>query len=156
MNCEMITLSAIFPVHWAKKLYKMTHLSGSVRITEIHQLPHCASVIMWTLVELNYILIFSFPALRYRSAAVMRLDFLCSAKAFLAWLLKTTASVTRFCRFVQHRKMGNSVINIILDQKVVSNIEIFILWKGFDCCHATLESLGYVAKVIYFKNKPLD
>lgn len=97
MNCEMNALSAIFPVHWAKKLYKITHLSASVQITEIHQLPRCASVIMRTLAELNYILISSFPALRYRSAAVMRLDFLCSSKAFLACLLKTTASVTCFC-----------------------------------------------------------
>ncbi len=40
MNCKMNALSAVFPVHWAKKLYKITHLSGSVQITEIHQFPH--------------------------------------------------------------------------------------------------------------------
>lgn len=79
MNCEMNVLSAIFSVHWTKKLYKMTHLSASVQIIEIHQFPHCASVIRWTLLELNYILISSlllYNDLRYRSAAVMGLDFL--------------------------------------------------------------------------------
>lgn len=44
MNCEINALSAISPVHWAKKLYKITHLSNSVQIIEIHQFPHCASV----------------------------------------------------------------------------------------------------------------
>ena len=81
MNCEINVLSAIFSVHWAKKLYEMTHLSASVQIIEIHQFPPCASVIRWTLVELNYILISSlllYSDLRYRSAAVMGLDFLCS------------------------------------------------------------------------------
>lgn len=77
MNCEMNALSAIFPVHWAKKLYEITHLPGSVQIIEIHQFPHFASVIVWTLVEQNYILIFSlslYTGRRYRSAAMMRLD----------------------------------------------------------------------------------
>lgn len=45
MNCEINVLSAIFSVHWAKKLYEMTHLSASVQIIEIHQFPPCASVI---------------------------------------------------------------------------------------------------------------
>lgn len=77
MNCEINALSAIFPVHWAKKI--TLNYSSSAQIIKIHQFPHCASVIMWTLVELNYILIFpvfSDNALRYRSAAMMRLDFL--------------------------------------------------------------------------------
>lgn len=46
MKCEMNALSAIFPAHWAKKLYKITHLSGTVQIIEIHRLPHWARVIM--------------------------------------------------------------------------------------------------------------
>lgn len=48
MNCEINALSVIFFVHWLKKLYKITHLSGSVQIVEIHQFPRCASGIMGT------------------------------------------------------------------------------------------------------------
>lgn len=45
MNCEINALSAIFPAHWAKELYKITHLSGSVQIIEIRPFPHCACII---------------------------------------------------------------------------------------------------------------
>lgn len=68
---------AFFPVQPAKTLNRITHLSGSLQVIEIHRLPRSASVIMRTLAGLNYILIFPRPALRYRSAAMMRLDFLC-------------------------------------------------------------------------------
>lgn len=65
MNCEMNALSAVFPVHWAKKLYKITHLSGSVQITEIHQFPHL-NELWW-----SYIIPLSFP---YYFAMVLDID----------------------------------------------------------------------------------